>query len=430
VIPLDEAQQHVLSTCRPLPRAEVPLRDALGLVLADDVVAHEPVPPFANTAMDGYAVRAADTANASAGAPVRLHVVDELPAGRAPSRAVEAGEAIRIMTGAPGPDGADAIVMVERTRRDGDHVLIEASATDGEHVRVAGGDITPGQVVFARGTVLTPAHVGVLASLDVAAAPVWRRARVGVLSTGDELVEHGALRPGQIRDSNRPMLLALLAEAGCEAVDLGLARDDEELIVDRIAHGADTCDALLTSGGVSVGDYDFVKAGLERLAKERAGSAFVWWQVAIKPAKPFAFGTLGGRNEAEDDATPRSGRSAAGEVTHRYVPVFGLPGNPVSSHVSFELFARPALRSMMGHPEPQRPVVVARAASPMRRRADGKLYLDRVRVWWDGDGYACERSGAQASNVLSGMANANGLALLPDGDGAGTGDAVRVMLLS
>lgn len=406
MIPLDEAQQHVLSTCRPLPRAEVPLRDALGLVLADDVVAHEPVPPFANTAMDGYAVRAADTASASAGAPVRLHVVDELPAGRAPSRAVEPGEAIRIMTGAPVPDGADAIVMVERTRRDGDHVLIEVGATEGEHVRVAGGDITPGQVVFNRGTVLTPAHVGVLASLDVAAAPVWRRARVGVLSTGDELVEHGALRPGQIRDSNRPMLLALLAEAGCEPVDLGLARDDEELIVERIAHGADTCDALLTSGGVSVGDYDFVKAGLERLAKERAGSAFVWWQVAIKPAKPFAFGTLGD------------------------TPVFGLPGNPVSSLVSFELFARPALRSMMGHPEPQRPVVVARAASPMRRRADGKLYLDRVRVWWDGDGYACERSGAQASNVLSGMANANGLALLPDGDGVDAGDPVRVMLLS
>jgi molybdenum cofactor synthesis domain-containing protein len=406
VIALDEAQQHVLGTCSRLPRAEVPLRDALGLVLADDVVAHEPVPPFANTAMDGYAVRAADTSGATAGTPVRLHVVDELPAGRAPSRAVGPGEAIRIMTGAPVPDGADAIVMVERTRRDGDHVLIEAGAHDGEHVRVAGGDITPGQVVFARGTVLTPAHVGVLASLDVAAAPVWRRARVGVLSTGDELVEHGALRPGQIRDSNRPMLLALLAEAGCEPVDLGLARDDEELIVERIAHGADTCDALLTSGGVSVGDYDFVKAGLERLAKERAGSAFVWWQVAIKPAKPFAFGTLGD------------------------TPVFGLPGNPVSSHVSFELFARPALRSMMGHPEPQRPVVVARAASAMRRRADGKLYLDRVRVWWDGDGYACERSGAQASNVLSGMANANGLALLPDGDGVDAGDTVRVMLLS
>jgi molybdenum cofactor synthesis domain-containing protein len=389
-----------------LPRAEVALADARGLVLADDVVATEPVPPFANTAMDGYAVRAADTAGASEASPVRLHVVDELPAGRAPSRAVGPGEAIRIMTGAPVPDGADAIVMVERTRRDDDHVLVDVTVDSGQHVRRAGGDIEPGAVVFTRGTALSAAHIGVLASLGVERAPVWRRARVGVLSTGDELVERGALRPGQIRDSNRPMLLALLADAGCEPVDLGLARDDEELIVERIAHGADTCDALLTSGGVSVGDYDFVKAGLERLAKERAGSGFVWWQIAIKPAKPFAFGTLGD------------------------TPVFGLPGNPVSSHVSFELFARPALRSMMGHAEPHRPVVTARAASAMRRRRDGKLYLDRVRVWWDGDGYACERSGEQASNVLSAMANANGLALLPDGDGVDAGESIRVMLLS
>jgi molybdenum cofactor synthesis domain-containing protein len=245
-------------------------------------------------------------------------------------------------------------------------------------------------------------------SLGVTKVQAVRRARVGVLSTGDELVERGALRPGQIRDSNRPMLLALAAEAGCEPVDLGLARDDEELIVSRIAHTADTCDALLTSGGVSVGDYDYVKAGLERLAKERPGSDFVWWQVAIKPAKPFAFGTLGA------------------------VPVFGLPGNPVSSNVSFECFARPALRSMMGHADPRRPRVVARAAAAMPRRRDGKLHLDRVRVWYDQDGgeYRCERSGAQVSNALSAMANANGLALLPDGEGAAAGDPVDVMLLA
>jgi molybdenum cofactor synthesis domain-containing protein len=284
-------------------------------------------------------------------------------------------------------------------------------------VRRAGGDIEPGQVVFERGTALTPAHVGVLASLDVTAARVYRRARVGVLSTGDELVEHGALRPGQIRDSNRPMLLAQVAEAGCEPVNLGSARDDEDLITERIAFAADTCDALLTSGGVSVGDYDYVKAALERLAKERAGSAFVWWQVAIKPAKPFAFGTLGSRN------------GAAGGVTHRDVPVFGLPGNPVSSHVSFELFARPALRQMMGHSTLHRLEVHATAAAPMRRRPDGKLHLDRVRVWYEGGGYRCERSGGQASNVLSAMANANGLALLPDGDGVDAGGDVRVMLL-
>jgi molybdopterin molybdotransferase len=405
VIELADAQAHVLGTCSVLPDCDVALGDANGLVLASDVVAPEAVPPFANTAMDGYAVRAADTAGASEAAPVRLEVVDELPAGRAPSRTVGPGEAIRIMTGAPVPDGADAIVMVERTRRDGDAVFVEAEAAVGEHVRAAGGDIAPGHVVFERGTVLTPAHIGVLASLDVGRAHVYRQARVGVLSTGDELVAHGALAPGQIRDSNRPMLLALLAEAGCEPVNLGIARDDEDVITERIAHAADTCDALLTSGGVSVGDYDYVKAVLERLAKERAGSAFVWWQVAIKPAKPFAFGTLG------------------------RVPVFGLPGNPVSSHVSFELFARPALRKMMGHTELHRPEVLARAAAPMRRRPDGKLHLDRVRVWYADGGYCCERSGAQASNALSAMAGANGLALLPDGTGVEQGDSLRVMLL-
>src|SRR4051812_42842649 len=204
MIPLEEAQQHVLDTCVRLPRAEVPLRDALGLVLADDVVSSEQVPPFANTAMDGYAVRAADTAGASPESPVRLRVVDELPAGRAPHRPVRDGEAIRIMTGAPLPDGADAIVMVERTRVEGHDVLIERAAQLGEHVRAAGGDMSPGQVVFEAGTLLTPAHIGVLASLDINDAPVFRRARVGVLSTGDELVERGPLRPGQIRDSNRP----------------------------------------------------------------------------------------------------------------------------------------------------------------------------------------------------------------------------------
>ncbi|MDQ1519389.1 MAG: molybdopterin molybdotransferase [Actinomycetota bacterium] len=405
MISLDEAQAHVFATCRPLEPADVALAEARGLVLAADVVAPEAVPPFANTAMDGYAVRTADTAGASEDTPVRLRVVDDLAAGRAPTRAVGPGEAIRIMTGAPVPDGADAIVMVERTRADGDDVLVHAAAQSGDHVRAIGGDVTRGQVVFERGTSLTPAHLGVLASLDVERARVYRRARVGVISTGDELVEHGPLQPGQIRDSNRPMLLALVAEAGCEPVNLGIARDDEDVITERITHAVDTCDALLTSGGVSMGDYDYVKAVLERLAKERPGSAFVWWQVAIKPAKPFAFGTLGD------------------------VPVFGLPGNPVSSHVSFELFARPALRQMMGYRDGRRSEVLAQAAEPMRRRPDGKLHLDRVRVWYDGDGYRCERSGGQASNALSAMANANGLALLPDGDGVDAGDAVRVLLL-
>jgi molybdenum cofactor synthesis domain-containing protein len=403
VIELAEARARVMRSIAPLAPVEVAASDALGLVLAVDLVAGEAVPPFANTAMDGYAVRAADTV----GAPVTLRVVGELPAGRAPTVAVGEGQAIRIMTGAPVPPGADAIVMVERTERLGDDVVrIDVTATKGDHVRPAGGDIEAGQLVFTAGTILRPAHLGVLASLDVAEVSVFRRPRVGVLSTGDELVARGPLAPGQIRDSNRPMLLGLVAAAGCDGVDLGQARDDEALITERIEHGLDACDVLLTSGAVSVGDYDFVKLAIERLAAARGGE-YVWSQVAIKPAKPLAFGVIGG------------------------VPVFGLPGNPVSSSVSFEVFARPALRVLAGDPEPQRPVVEAIAATAFARRRDGKTHFDRAVVTIGPDGrYRCVRSGFQASNVLSGMANANALAILADGDGVGEGEAVSVMLLT
>ena len=399
---LEEVQARI-TAATPAPRATaVPVRDALGLVLAADVVAGERVPPFANTAMDGYAVRAADTAGATSDAPARLHVVGDLPAGHAPTLPVGPGEAIRIMTGAPTPPGADASVMVERTERDGaDGVRISVPATVGDHIRPAGGDVDAGDVVFTAGTVLGPAHLGMLASIGLTDAPVYRRVRVGVISTGDELVEGPQpLAPGQIRDSNRPMLLALVAEAGAEPVDLGIGRDDEAAVEAMFRDAAAGCDVIVTSGGVSVGDYDVVKAVLDRLG------ALEWWQVAIKPAKPLAFGLLDG------------------------TPVFGLPGNPVSSHVSFELFARPALRRMAGDPRPERTVVRATAGAAMPRRADGKLYLDRVRVEVVDGAYVAVRSGEQASNVLSGMANANGLALLPDGPGPAAGDPVDVMLLS
>jgi len=400
LVPLEEARDGILAAVPTLPVVDTPIADAVGLVLAVEVVTDEPVPPFANTAMDGYAVRAADTVGASDASPVRLRVVGELPAGRAPTTPVGPGEAIRIMTGAPVPDGADAIVMVERTQRDGDDgVLVEAEVTEGLHVRLPGGDLQAGQVVFAAGTVLGAAHVGVLASVGARTVPIHRRARVGVLSTGDELVEEGALTPGQIRDSNRPMLLALARAAGVEAIDLGLARDNEELIVEVLEDAFTRCDAVITSGGVSVGDYDYVKAALDRFG------SLEWRQVAIKPAKPLAFGIVRG------------------------VPVFGLPGNPVSSLVSFELFARPALLSMMGYREPRRLEVVARAAHAFTRRPDGKVHLDRVEVTWDGEGYVAASTGAQESNVLSATAAANGLALLPDGDGAAEGDPIAVMLL-
>jgi molybdopterin molybdotransferase len=397
-----EAVQARIRSAVPAARASiVPVRDALGLVLAADIVAGEQVPPFANTAMDGYAVRAADTAGATEAAPVRLHVVGDLPAGHAPSVPVGPGEAIRIMTGAPIPDGADAIVMVERTERDGDDgVRITVAVEPGLHVRAAGGDLDEGDAVFDAGTVLGPAHLGVLCSLGLSEVPAYPRARVGVISTGDELQEGPVeLAPGQIRDSNRPMLLALVAEAGADPVDLGIGRDDEAAVTGMFREAAARCDAIITTGGVSVGDYDVVKAVLEQLG------TLEWWQVAIKPAKPFAFGRVDG------------------------TPIFGLPGNPVSSHVSFELFARPALRRMMGHARPDRPVVRAVAGRAFGRRVDGRLHLDRVRVDYEDGRYVAVRSGEQASNVLSGMAGANGLGLIPDGPGLEPGAELDVMLI-
>ena len=402
MFPLEEVRRHILGAMPRLPAVTVPLADALGLVTTQALAATEPVPPFTNTAMDGYAVRAADTAGATQEAPIRLEVVADLPAGQAPTTPVGPGQAVRIMTGAPIPDGADAIVMVELTERDGtDGVLIHREAAEGDHLRPAGGDLSVGTVVFPAGTVLGPAHLGVLASLNHPEVEVVRRARVAVMSTGDELIPPGPdpLELGQIRDSNRPMLRALVAEAGCEVVDFGIAHDDEEYVAARIREALDTCDALITSGGVSMGDYDPVKAALDRLGK------LSWFQVAIKPAKPLAFGDFGGR------------------------ALFGLPGNPVSSHVSFELFARPALLHMMGHEHRFRPVVPAVAEHPMRRSPDGKIHLDRVRVRREGDKFFAARTGVQASNVLSAMALANGLTLTPDGKGVEAGETVDVMLI-
>jgi molybdopterin molybdotransferase len=233
---------------------------------------------------------------------------------------------------------------------------------------------------------------------------VYPRARVGVLSTGDELVDGPEpLRPGQIRDSNRRTLLALLAEANAEPIDLGHARDDQAAVRDALTTGLERCDAVLTSGGVSVGDFDYVKVVLDELS----GGTFSWMQVAIRPAKPLAFGVVDG------------------------TPVFGLPGNPVSSMVSFELFARPALRSMMGHADVGRPRVAAVADEAIRRRPDGKLHLARVRARWGSDGRVhVQPLGGQASHHLHAMAEANALALVPDGDGVGPGADVETLLLA
>ncbi|MET0420477.1 MAG: gephyrin-like molybdotransferase Glp [Acidimicrobiia bacterium] len=408
MIDLTEVQREILATIEALPAMECALSDALGLALASDVFTADAIPPFANTAMDGYAVRAADTVDATDASPVRLRVVGELPAGRAPTIAVGDGEAIRIMTGAPMPDGADAVVMVERTERAGDDaVVVHTAVTPGQFVRAAGGDLQSGARVFTAGTVLGAAQLGVLASVDAQRVQVTRRPRVGVLSTGDELVASGALSPGKIRDANRPMLLALLQRAGLTPVDLGIARDDEAEMTAKIDDALDACDAVITSGGVSVGDFDYVSTVLERLVEaDRDPRAQVnWYQVAIRPAKPLCYSFVRG------------------------TPVFGLPGNPVSSLVSFELFARPALLTMAGHTEVQRERLTARAAHPMPRTPDGKIHFDRVTLAVVDGHYVASSVRAQDSNTLAATASADALALIPDGDGVLEGAELQIQPL-
>ena len=406
--PLEDAQEFVIGSCPPKEPVVVDRSDAGGLVLAAPIVSAEVVPPFDNTAVDGFAVRSADLSDGGA----TLDVVGEIAAGAAPDRRVGAGEAIRIMTGAPMPEGADCVVMVEDSEivepaADGtERVRLTATPAPGSAIRRAGDDVRIGDELFPAGVRITPAIEGVLASVNARTVTVFRRLRVAVLSTGDELVDDGSpLELGQIRESNRTMLAGMLAETGCEVVDLGVVRDDEAVLEQVLRDAADSCDAIVSSGGVSMGDYDVVKAVLGEIAD------MTWMQIAIKPAKPFAFGTL---------------TRADGQV----VPIFGLPGNPVSSLVSFELMARPALRRMMGHPRLTRTSLVAVADTDFSRSSDGKIHFARVNGEFGDDGrYHVRPVGAQGSHQLAATASADAMVVLPDGDGVEVGQDVAVLML-
>lgn len=403
LIPLAEAREHVLARCAPRAPLAVPLVEALGCVLAGAITAREPVPPWANSAMDGYAVRSADVVGAAAATPVSLPVVATVAAGAAADTEVGPGQAVRIMTGAPMPPGADAVVMVERTRGGPDATVVEVleAVEPGRNVRTAGSDIAPGQVVAEVGTVLGPAHLGVLASVNVRRPIVVPRPRLGIISTGDELVDDGSpLEPGQIRESNRPMLVALARTFGIDAIDLGTVPDDRAALTAALVDAAATCDAVATSGGVSMGDFDLVKVVLGELADMR------WMQVAIRPAKPFAFGVLDG------------------------TPVFGLPGNPVSSMVSLALLGVPGLRRLAGRTDLDLPRVTAVAGPGLGRRPDGRTAYQRVVCRWvDGRLHAHPVTG-QGSHQLASASDANALAELPDGNGLAEGEPVTVVLLA
>ena len=405
VIGLAEARKRVLRDTSLLDARSMEVPSALRCVLAEDIVAEESVPPFANSAMDGFAVRSVDTAEA----PVTLKVVGALMAGGGAFEGkIHTGEALRLMTGAPLPAGADAVCMIERTRDaepSGECVVITLPVISGENVRRAADDVAAGEMVFPRGTLISPTHIGVLLSAGVSIVNAIPPPQVGVLATGDELVSGpGQLLPGAIRDSNRPALLARLEDDGFHAFDLGTVRDDLAAIAAAIEVGAAKCDAVVTIGGVSVGDRDFLAAALEKLGASSLSSM----QIAIKPAKPFAFGVL-----------PPDRR-----------PVFSLPGNPVSALVSYELLVRPALRKMAGHQQLDRPVLGATAADGLRREPDGKTHFVRVRVTTDSNARLVARPvSGQGSHQLRSLADANALAVLPDGYGVDPGDNVKVLIL-
>ena len=383
--PLVEMQAVVLDSMPLLEPVEIGFEEAPGAVLAGDVVAPDDLPGFENSAMDGFAVRSADVADP----PTELTVVDDVAAGSMPATEVAAGTASRIMTGAPIPAGADAIVPVEATETAGDgRVRILAAATVGDHIRPTGGSVRAGSMVFNEGLRLRAPHVSVLASMGV--LPVVRyRPVVAIMSTGDELVAPSTkdLKPGAIRDSNRTLLQGLLHELGADVRDYGIVGDTPgsfEAALDDATSGAD---AVVTSGGVSMGAYDVVKLSL----RERGTVDF--WKIAMQPGKPFGFGTVEG------------------------VPFFGLPGNPVSVFVSFEQFMRPALLTMMGAERVFRDRVTGVLDAGIDTNPD-KVVFVRVSTERDSSGvWHARLSGGQSSNVLSALAFADALAVIPAGVG-------------
>lgn len=376
---IEEVRTQILSTVRPTPSETVDLAEAVGRVLARPVTAPHDVPSFANSAMDGFAVRAADVTSPGA----VLEVLEDVAAGQTASKEVGGGQATKIMTGAPMPDGADTVVRVEDTEETQGKVRIATTPRVGTSVRPPGGDVAAGSTVFPAGVRLSAPHVGVLATIGVVSPSVARKPRVAVMSTGDELVPAATetLEPGMIRDSNRPMILELVGGAGAEPIDMGRIPDDADSLRAALGEAAACAEAIVTSGGVSMGEFDVTKMVL------RDESDVGFFAVAMKPGKPQGFGLVGGR------------------------PFFGLPGNPVSVLVSFEQFVRPALLHMQGARAILRPRVMGLAAEALESDPAKEEYL-RVRFVDGSAEMRCVRTGGQGSHVLSGAADADGFAVL------------------
>jgi molybdopterin molybdotransferase len=392
-----EAVRLVLENTHRLPAEDVPLVEARGLALAEDVRARFDSPPFDNSAVDGYAVRSGD---AEAGRTFR--VVDEAPAGRPAAKSVGEGEAIKIFTGGVIPEGADAVVMVENTSGWGEEFELKKAASPEQNVRGSGEDVREGAVILSAGTEIGPPEIALAATQGYGRLPVYRRPEVVILSTGTELVEPGEreLEPGEIYDSNSFAMIAQAEEVGARARRVSAASDDAEVLRNAVKEALETADVVVTSGGVSVGEKDLVKGTMLELGVEQ-----VFWGVKFKPGKPLFFGV------------------------HEGASVFGLPGNPVSAMVCFELFVRPALVKMMGREDKGRPRIQVYFEEDVRNRF-GRMHAMRVSLQQTEKGWLARSVGAQGSGLVSSLTKADALALIgPESEGVRAGEPVEAIVL-
>jgi molybdopterin molybdotransferase len=398
-----EARSRVLSAApqlaRRLGREQVSLADCLGRVLASPLVAGTPFPPFDNSAMDGYAVRSVDVSGASSGKPVGLEVVETVAAGASPSVPVGAGQAVRVMTGAPVPEGADCVVMRENTEEEDHEIRVKLPASPGENIRPAGEDTAAGETVLERGRVLSPLDVAALAAFGHSHVEVMKRPSVAILSTGDELRQPGEkLGPGQIYDSNSHMLSGLIANSGGEATEVVRVSDDTDRVVESVRRLLAENDVVLSLGGVSAGDFDVVKQALDRLP------GLELWRVAMRPGGPQAFGVFEGS------------------------VFYGLPGNPVSSAVVFDRLARTLLRTALGAVPVERPTVSAHILDSVTSRSGRRDFI-RVRLLGEPGTFKATLTGTQSSGAVTSLAKADGLAVIPeDLQSVSAGDEVEVIL--
>jgi len=384
MVSVEEALKRILDSVSPLGLEKVSVLDALGRVIGEDIYAGRAIPPKDHSAMDGYALRSVDTRGTSPENPVVLDAIEDIAAGAIPKMRIEAGQAARIMTGAPLPEGADAIVRMEDARKEANRVILIAEARIGQDIRRAGDDVRIGEKVISRGEIIRPAEVGMLASLGRSFISIYQRPLVAIIATGDELAEiDEPPTPWKIVGSNSYSLAALVRECGGIPLQAGIAKDRLEDLSAKF-RAAMRADLILSSGGVSVGDYDLVK----ELMKE-AGNRMQFWQVAMKPGRPLAFGSLGD------------------------IPIVGLPGNPVATVVCFEQFIRPAILKMMGHVNLFRRTVRARLREDIKKKK-GTRHFIRARIQRDGEDYIVVTTGKQGSGVLKSMVRANGLIVLPE----------------